>query len=241
MDGVVVVDKPKGMTSHDVVRRVKYLYQAKKAGHTGTLDPLATGILPVCLNRATKEVSRLMEGKKSYEVDILFGVRSTTFDLEGEIVERKSLPDDFERRLNDAVPSFTGSIEQKPPYYSAKKYQGRPLYRWAREGRMIDLPPHQVDIFVFSIVSIVGARVSARITCSKGTYIRSICDDIGKIIGCGAVMEELRRTLTGGFTIENAVGLQQLEGFSPDERDRFLLPLTKVFMRDEGAESAVRC
>ena len=235
MDGVVVIDKPTGLTSHDVVQRVKRLYQAKKAGHTGTLDPLATGILPVCLNRATKEVSSLMEGKKSYEVDILFGVRTATFDMEGDILERKNLPDDFEGRLKDAIPSFTGPIEQKPPYYSAKKYQGRPLYRWAREGRMIDLPPQRVEIFEFSIISINGERVSARITCSKGTYIRSICEDLGKIVGCGAVMAELRRTLTGGFIIENAVELQELENFSPDERDRFLIPLAQVQERGKGS------
>ena len=139
LEGVVVVDKPRGLTSHDVVSRVKKIYKAKKAGHSGTLDPLATGVLAVMINDATKLSDRLMSGDKEYEVEILFGLKTTTYDIEGDCLEKGDLPDCLDSEVRKLLPQFLGEIDQVPPYYSAVKYQGKPLYKWAREGKYIDL------------------------------------------------------------------------------------------------------
>lgn len=211
-DGVVVIDKPSGMTSHDVVYRVKRIFSAKKAGHTGTLDPLATGVLPICLNAATKLSDKLMSGDKEYDVEILLGTATTTYDIEGEITEQRPIPTDLKERLSELIPEFTGIIEQAPPHYSAVKHKGQPLYKWARKGIFIDLPARPVEIKRFKIKGYGEDTILANILCSKGTYIRSICHDLGARLGSGACMKGLRRVATGPFNIIDAVSLDELEG-----------------------------
>jgi len=218
MDGLVIIDKPKGLTSHDVVQRVKRIFSAKKAGHTGTLDPIATGVLPVCLNKATKLSNQFMAGDKEYEVEILLGTSTDTFDTEGEIVETNEVDESLLKNLDNIIDEFRGDILQKPPYFSAVKHKGKPLYRWAREGKFIDLPPRQVTVKAFDIIDVKDGKIYARIRCSKGTYIRSICHDLGQKLGIGACMSGLRRTETGGFRIDKSIKLIDLEGLeSVDE------------------------
>lgn len=218
MDGVVVIDKPKGLTSHTVVQKVKRIYGAKKAGHTGTLDPLATGVLPVCLGKATKLAGMLMEGVKEYEVTILLGTKTDTYDIEGNVLATEEVPDGISEKVNEILPEFRGEIEQKPPYFSAVKYKGKPLYKWAREGRFIDVDSRKVEIKRFDIEHNNGKIIKARIVCSKGTYVRSLCHDLGVKLGVGACMFELRRISTGRFHIENSVTFDQLHSFTPEQR-----------------------
>lgn len=224
MDGVIVIDKPSGPTSHDIVACVKRIFKAKKAGHAGTLDPLASGVLIICLNSATKDQDSYMSDDKEYETVILFGVETTTQDIEGEVVQERALPADFESLLRSAIPEFTGCILQKPPHFSAVKFKGKPLYKWAREGRPIDVPPREVEIKSFEIVGISGAEVRAKIACSKGTYVRSLCHDLGEKIGCGACVKALRRTASGRFHINQAVSLETL--YKNDDPSQYLISIS---------------
>lgn len=211
MDGIVIIDKPKGFTSHDIVQRVKKALCVKKAGHTGTLDPLATGVLAVCLNSATKLVSRLMDGMKIYEVEILFGTTTDTYDVEGKILSKNDVSPNLEKLIRAELPKFTGSIMQVPPFYSAIKYKGKPLYKWAREGEFIQVSPREVTIEKFKLISVENNIAKAKIVCSKGTYIRSICHDLGVNLGFGACMQNLRRLETSGFCIENSHSIDEIE------------------------------
>lgn len=226
IDGVVIVDKPGGITSHTVVQKVKRLFRARKAGHTGTLDPLATGVLPICINKATKYANVFMEGDKEYEVDILLGVATTTYDIEGDVINKGDIPDDVLGRIEKALPEFRGTIEQVTPYFSAVKYKGRPLYSWARQGRFIDLPPRRVEVGEFEIRSFDGVVLAARVVCSKGTYVRSLCHELGIKIGCGACVKGLRRLATGRFRIKDAVPLERLEAIQDmDALNGYILDL----------------
>lgn len=218
MDGVVIVDKPKGITSHAVVQIIKRIYNAKKAGHTGTLDPIATGVLPVCLNGATKSSTELMASDKEYEVAILLGVTTTTYDTEGDIVGRSAVPEGVLDEVNQLLPEFRGYIKQKPPYFSAIKHKGRPLYKWARQGEFINLPPRMVEIKKFEIEDFNSLILFARVVCSKGTYIRALCHDLGKRLGCGACMKGLRRIAAGRFHIRDSVSVSRLEALRGDEK-----------------------
>lgn len=214
MDGVVIIDKPKGITSHTVVQRVKKACDAVKAGHSGTLDPMATGVLPVCLDGATRLASDLILGDKEYDVVIRLGIDTTTYDMEGDVVAMRDLPADIEERVRAVIPEFIGEIDQVPPYFSAVKYRGKPLYKWARKGKLIDLPPRKVLINSINVSKIESGRIYAHVRCSKGTYIRSLCSDIGKRLGVGACMEELRRVRCGQFHISDAICLHVLESAS---------------------------
>lgn len=208
MNGIVVIDKPSGITSHDVVEDVKKTLAVKKAGHTGTLDPMATGVLPVCINEATKLVQFFLMDTKDYKVTMLLGVKTDTYDIEGEIIARN----DFHVSHNDienVMSRFVGKIEQVPPRYSAIKYRGKSLYKWTRMGITISPPPRIVEIYAIMIDEVTLPYVKFSMSCSKGTYVRSLCSDIGEILGCGACLASLRRTRSGIFFEASAVSLDR--------------------------------
>lgn len=206
ISGVLAVDKPEGWTSRKVVDRLQKILGVKKAGHAGTLDPLATGVLIVCFNEATKLVPYLMEGGKEYLVQMLLGVRTDTLDREGTVISRED-PEVAPEGIAAVLEEFTGSIEQVAPAYSAVKYQGRPLYKWARQGVKIETRPRLVKVGEINLVSVDLPYVTFALSCSKGTYVRSLCSDIGERLGCGACMWSLKRTRSGGFSLAEAVSL----------------------------------
>ncbi len=208
MDGIVVIDKPAGLTSHDVVSRVKKILGAKKAGHTGTLDPLATGVLPVCVGEATKLAPFLTADRKMYRATMLLGVETDTQDIQGRETGRSDrAPADEEIRT--ALGRLTGKIQQVPPAFSALKHKGRPLYKYARAGEFPDIAAREVEIFALEVKSIAPPYVTFEITCSKGTYIRTVCADAGRALGCGACLSGLRRLRSGCFTEEMAAPLEE--------------------------------
>lgn len=228
MDGVVVIDKPAGKTSHDVVASVKKLLGAKKAGHTGTLDPMATGVLPVCLNEATKLARFLSADSKEYLATMLLGVKTNTLDTEGEIIGRsdKVVSDD---EIRVALMKMVGKIQQIPPAYSAVKYCGKPLYKWARNGILVEAEPREVEIKHINIKEISYPRVMFHVVCSKGTYIRTLCYDIGELLGCGACLCGLRRLRSGLFAEDAAVSLT--DGSPMEKRNELqakMLPMAKL-------------
>ena len=224
LDGVIVIDKPAGKTSHDVVNEVKKTLGIKKAGHTGTLDPLATGVLPVCLNEATKLAGFLTGEDKEYRATMLLGVKTDTMDTEGKIISQSDI---FvsEEEIKSVITRMIGKIKQIPPSYSAVKYQGRPLYKWARSGVFLDLKPRDVTIYRIVVEDISFPRVTFRVACSKGTYIRTLCSDIGDVLGTGACLSGLRRLQSGVFSEKMAA---DLSNYTSDELVRKILPMTEL-------------
>lgn len=210
MNGVIIIDKPKGKTSHDIVGILRKKFGTRRVGHTGTLDPLATGVLPVCIGNATRAADMLIESDKKYRATFLLGKRSDTLDIEGQITEENevSVSEEDVRRV---VSEFIGEQDQIPPMYSAIKKDGKKLYDLAREGIEIEREPRRINIYSIDICDIALPTVTIDVYCSKGTYIRSLCDDIGTKLGCGAVMTELRRTYTAGFAIEEAYTIDELD------------------------------
>ena len=210
MNGVIIIDKPKGKTSHDIVGILRKKFGTRRVGHTGTLDPLATGVLPVCIGNATRAADMLIESDKKYRATFLLGKRSDTLDIEGQITEENevSVSEEDVRRV---VSEFIGEQDQIPPMYSAIKKDGKKLYDLAREGIEIEREPRHINIYSIDICDIALPTVTIDVHCSKGTYIRSLCDDIGTKLGCGAVMTELRRTYTAGFAIEDAYTIDELD------------------------------
>jgi len=208
MHGVVVIDKPLGITSHDCVTKVKKLLKVKKAGHAGTLDPLATGVLPVCLGEATKAAHYLIAGDKEYRVTMLLGVETDTLDREGRVTKETPLAT-TEEEIHMILPSFVGSREQQPPYYSAVKYQGQPLYRWARQGVKVDVPPRRIEIYALQVEAVALPYVQFHVACSAGTYVRVLCAELGRALRCGGCLVQLRRLRAGPFSEEHAVPLTE--------------------------------
>lgn len=208
--GVIVVDKPAGCTSFDVVRKVRKALKVRKVGHTGTLDPLATGVLPLCLNEATKAAAFLAGDDKEYRAVIELGVATDTQDITGAVVMRRDPRGITRSDFEAAARSFLGTIRQKVPRYSAAKYRGRPYYWWTRQGVGIDTPEKEVSIYEIEIESFSFPSATFRVLCSKGTYIRALCDDIGERLGCGAVLTGLRRTRSGAFREEDALPLDSV-------------------------------
>ena len=210
MDGVIIIDKPAGKTSHDVVSEVKKILGVKKAGHTGTLDPMVTGVLPVCLNEATKLAGFLTGEDKEYLATMLLGVKTDTLDIEGKIISQS---DNFvtEEEIRAAMTQMVGKIKQVPPAYSAVKYCGKPLYKWARKGVLLDMESREVKIHSIVIEDISFPRVTFRVVCSKGTYIRTLCSDVGDLLGLGACLYSLRRLRSGYFSEEMGVSLNNYE------------------------------
>jgi len=224
-DGVVLIDKPPGITSHSVVRAVRRLFEAGKAGHTGTLDPLATGLLPVCLGEATKFSHFLLEAEKTYRASIRLGITTTTGDLEGSVVERKLVA--VEKSDVDAtLKRFVGAIRQVPPMYSAIKHEGQRLYQLARAGQVVPRTPRDLFISQLTLVSLCGEELTVSVTCSKGTYVRVLAEDIGRDLGCGGCLSALRREAVGEFNLmRGSVTLAQLESMPYAEKKTVLLPV----------------
>ena len=211
MDGVINIYKERGFTSHDVVAVVRKTLNTKKAGHTGTLDPDAEGVLPVCVGQATKLADYIMAERKSYRAEITFGAETTTQDASGEVIEKYDLRFD-ENALRNVLKEFIGPQRQLPPMYSAIKVNGKKLYELAREGKEIERKAREIEIYDIRIVDIFPPdRAVIDVDCSKGTYIRTLCSDIGKKLGWGAYMSSLTRTASGRFLIEDAVKLDELK------------------------------
>ncbi len=224
LDGVLLLDKPLGLSSNDALIRAKFLLLAKKAGHTGTLDPLASGLLPLCFGEATKFSQDLLDADKTYEAVVRLGVRTTTGDAEGEAVETRPVLVDC-AAVAAALPHFRGAIEQVPPMYSALKRDGKPLYEYARAGQTLERAARAVTIHKLELLACAlpeRPEFSISVTCSKGTYIRTLAEDIGEHLGCGAHLAALRRTGVGDLTLEHAVTLEQLETAEPDARTGWL-------------------
>jgi len=217
VDGVLLLDKPSGMTSNDALQKARRLFSAAKAGHTGTLDPLATGLLPVCFGEATKFSSDLLDADKTYEADVLFGVTTDTGDAQGAVLEQRAVA--FDRAALDAVlERFRGPISQIPPMYSALKRDGKPLYELARQGIEVERAARAVTIHELALLSFEGERCRLRVCCSKGTYIRTLAEDIGAALGCGAHLTALRRTVVGPLTLIGAATLDELAALDESAR-----------------------
>ncbi|MDR5834185.1 tRNA pseudouridine(55) synthase TruB [Caballeronia sp. LZ034LL] len=224
LDGVLLLDKPLGLSSNDALIKAKRIYLAKKAGHTGTLDPLATGLLPLCFGEATKFSQDLLEADKTYEATLRLGVRTTTGDAEGEAVQTRDVTCD-EAAVVSAMQQFLGDIVQIPPMYSALKRDGKPLYEYARAGQTVEREGRPVTIHALQMLACALPLVTFRVTCSKGTYVRTLAEDIGETLGCGAHLTALRRTGVGALTLEHAVTLDALADLSEAQRDERLQPV----------------
>lgn len=233
MNGILIINKEKGFTSHDVVAKLRGILHTKKIGHTGTLDPDATGVLPVCIGRATKVCSILTDTDKTYEAVIRFGIITDTLDMTGEILERRPVQITKEQ-LVEALAAFVGEIEQLPPMYSAIKINGKRLYDLARKGQEVEREKRRITIHELTLLSenLEKALCTVRVNCSKGTYIRSLCADIGERLGCGAAMQSLVRTRAGGFQIGQARTLSEIEELCASQKpEDILLPVDTVFMQ----------
>ena len=211
MDGVIVIRKEKGFTSHDVVAKLRGILHMKKIGHTGTLDPDAEGVLPVALGKATRLVDMITDKEKTYEAVMRLGVVTDTQDMSGTVLSQTTELSVTEEELCTVVSSFVGDYMQVPPMYSALKVNGKKLYELAREGKTVERKPSPVRFYEIEILDISFPLVRFRVTCSKGTYIRTLCHDIGEKLGCGAAMESLLRTKVGRFTLDDAITLAQTE------------------------------
>ncbi len=210
MDEIIIIDKPKGPTSHDIVDIVRRTFKIKKVGHAGTLDPMATGVLVILTGKCTKESGKFSNDDKEYEGELTLGATSDTEDAEGVITDSGKSIDPDPVRIKEAFDAFLGPIEQVPSAYSAVKYKGKKLYELARKGISVEIEPRKITISRLDISDISIPKVKFRVTCSKGTYIRKLAADIGQRLGCGAYLSALRRTRSGNFTIDQAITLDQL-------------------------------
>lgn len=226
VDGVLLLDKPKGLSSNHALQRVRRLLQAQKAGHTGTLDPMATGLLPVCLGEATKFSAQLLEADKVYRTRVQLGVVTDTGDAEGEVVERHEAAPFSATDIERVLEQFRGEIEQTPPMYSALKHQGRKLYELAREGKTVERAVRRVTVYDARLLAVEGTAFELEVRVSKGTYIRTLAEDIGRALGCGAHITALRRLATGPFGVEGMLEIERLEAL-PEQaaREAILLPV----------------
>ncbi|ATB27727.1 tRNA pseudouridine(55) synthase TruB [Melittangium boletus] len=210
MDGVLVIDKPKGPTSFDVVRQVRGLLRVKKVGHTGTLDPMATGVLPLCLGEATKVAGFITEGDKAYDAVVRLGAETDTQDAEGQVVAEAPVPPLNTALLEDVLGRFRGTFEQVPPMYSAVKVGGKRLYELARAGEEVERASRQVTVYELALRDFNATQLHLSVRCSKGFFVRTLAYDIGRALGCGAHLEALRRTTSGPFSLAQALPLADL-------------------------------
>ena len=221
--GVLLLDKPLGLSSNDALQKAKWLLRAEKAGHTGTLDPLATGLLPLCFGAATKFSQVSLDADKAYEAVLRLGLTTTTGDAEGEVLEQREVAVTAEQ-IAAALAALSGEIEQKPPMYSALKHEGRPLYEYARAGIEIERPTRRITIHSIDMLDWQHEILSLRVRCSKGTYIRTLAEDLGKILGCGASLGALRRIGSGPLSVAQAISLDALAALTEIEREALLRP-----------------
>ena len=228
IDGMLLLDKSAGISSNVAVQRVKRLFQANKVGHTGSLDPIATGLLPICLGEATKLSGFLLNTDKRYFVRVRLGRTTTTADIEGEIVEEKPVPVLDGGMVGEVLQPFRGEIDQVPPMYSALKQGGQRLYDLARKGLEVVREPRRVSIYELRLLEFGADFLDLEVHCSKGTYIRSLAEDIGAFLGCGGHVEQLRRLAVGSLELGHAVTLDRLETLSAEDRLSILLPLSAI-------------
>lgn len=226
MNGIVIVDKPAGWTSQDVTARLRRVFSTRRIGHGGTLDPMATGVLPVFVDRATRAVEFFEHADKVYEAVLRLGVVTDTQDITGTVLESREVSVSQEEFLR-LLPRFTGQIQQLPPMYSAVKVGGKKLYEMARAGVEVERKSRSITVFSLECLEFSGNRAKLRIHCSKGTYIRTLCHDMGEALGCGGCMEALRRTAAGAYTIDRAVSLEAL--LEAERPERYLLPVDSLF------------
>ena len=234
ISGILVLDKPTGVGSNEVLQRVKRLYRARKAGHTGSLDRLASGLLPICFGEATKLSGYLLNADKHYISTFRLGVATSTGDAEGEVVSRRPVPAFSARVLERAAAGFRGEIEQIPPMHSALKHKGKRLYQLAHEGIVVEREPRRVTIHRFDVLRAEGERIDVEVLCSKGTYIRTLAEDLGAALGCGASVETLRRIGAGPFTADDMTDLATLESLAEGDSgalDALLRPMEAAVSR----------
>jgi tRNA pseudouridine55 synthase len=223
IDGVLLLDKPLGWSSNHAVQAIKRIYRAEKAGHTGTLDPLATGLLPICLGEATKFSAGLLDADKEYLADIRLGITTRTGDAEGEVLETRPVAVDV-AAVEAALGRFRGEIEQVPPMHSALKRDGKALYEYARQGLEVERAPRRVTIHALELIRRDADVLRVRVACSKGTYVRVLAEDVGRALGCGAHLAALRRTRVGDLWVSDAREPAQVEGVGETARDGLLAP-----------------
>jgi len=240
MNGVINVLKPPGMTSSDVVVNLKKKLRIKKVGHTGTLDPAAAGVLPICFGKATKLAEYITSERKVYRAEMVLGIETNTYDADGKVISQTDKLPDI-NKIREVFAQYQGNIRQKPPLYSAIKYRGRPMYALAREGHRVDIPYREVTLFKNSIIRFIAPnRVFFEVECSKGTYIRSLCHDMGKAMGCGAHLSFLLRIRNGMFSIEESWTLDEIERYAAmDMLYKIVIPMDQsishlgaVFIQD---------
>ncbi len=243
IDGVVLLDKPCGMTSQSAVTSVKRLLHADKAGHTGTLDPMATGLLPICLGEATKYSQDLLDADKKYQARLRFGIQTDTGDAQGQVIAEKSTAEVTDNAMaksliDGILPQFMGEIEQVPPMYSALKRDGRPLYEYARAGVEIERESRKITIYSITVLDVSWPEIALEVHCSKGTYIRVLAEDIGHALGCGAHLIGLRRTMVGHLSLDRAVTLDGICDMAPQVLpvDALLQSLPELTVDDHQAK-----
>ncbi|MGJ8639417.1 MAG: tRNA pseudouridine(55) synthase TruB [Opitutaceae bacterium] len=227
-EGVLLVDKPQGITSHDVVSRMRKLFRIKKVGHAGTLDPMATGLLLIMIGKATKISQYLMSNDKDYTGTVLLGIETDSQDAEGEVVAEKPVPDLSKEAVLAEMKTFLGDQYQTPPMYSAKKVNGQALYKLARQGKTIEREARVIRFNHFEMTDFDLPRVSFSVGCSKGAYIRTLAHDLGNKLGCGGHLCVLRRTVVGKFSIENANTIEELQEMSPSVLRKKLIPINQA-------------
>jgi tRNA pseudouridine55 synthase len=238
--GVLLLDKPQGLSSNQALQAAKRLFNANKAGHTGSLDPLATGLLPLCFGEATKVSSYLLEADKRYRARCRLGVRTDSADAEGQVIAEKPVPADLDSAaIERALEPLRGDIEQIPPMYSALKHQGKRLYELARQGVEVERKPRPVRIARYELVEREGDELEFEIECSSGTYVRTLIDDLGQALGCGAHVIALRRLGVQPFDDPDMRTLEELESMSLEERDAVLIPVDAALIRWPAIEFVV--
>jgi tRNA pseudouridine55 synthase len=241
VDGVLLLDKPSGITSNAALQKARWFFNAAKAGHTGTLDPLATGLLPLCFGEATKFAGELLDADKSYRATLRLGVTTDTADADGNVLETRPV-DVTSDRWRTAMTDFRGEIDQIPPMHSALKRDGKPLYEYARQGIEVPREARRVTIHRLELLSFQGHEAVIDVDCSKGTYIRTLAADLGEVLGCGAHLTALRRTRIGKLDVANAITLEAVEALAADCRDETLSPVDMLLaevpvVRVNAAES----
>ena len=233
VNGILLLDKPLGITSNKALQTVKQLFNARKAGHTGNLAPMASGVLPICLGEATKMSAFLLDADKRYRGTVKLGVRTSSADAEGEVIERLPVPELQETQIREVLAQFTGEIQQIPPMHSALKHRGQPLYKLARQGVEVERKPRTVTIFSLELLDFSADELSIDVHCSKGTYVRTLAEDIGTALGSCAHLNALVRTRAGPFELDEAMTLEQLEVIAQQgvgALDQQLLPLEKALL-----------
>ena len=226
MNGIVIIDKPAGWTSQDVVSKLRGVLRTRRIGHGGTLDPMATGVLPVFVGRATRSVEFFEHAEKTYEATLRLGLTTDTEDISGTVLEEKEVSIS-EADFLGVLPQFRGKIQQIPPMYSALKVNGQKLYDLARKGKEVERQPREIEIFKLECLEFNGKEARLRVACSKGTYIRTLCKDIGQALGCGGCMAALRRVTAGEYTIDQAVALDEL--VAAENPEGYLRPVDSMF------------